>query len=203
MNTWHQHKRMKKREQTLQGNILYRQSLREVYRNERSVERLCSQYEAQAIEAERTGQHDLAVRLAAQQAQLRKHQIVSSGMRGSLEVAHAVQSSNQAMAEIMEDSRRAANSLLASASSPDACATQMELESMREHVQTFLDDSAVFYEDFVSGEDEQVNEEGERCLRTLMSAGSKEKQRRLLHDTNTQLERLQRNRLMDREGGRK
>ncbi len=203
MNTWQQRKHTKQREQTLQGNIRYRQSLREVCRNEKDVERLCGQYQAQAVEAERTGQHALAVRLAAQEAKLRKHQITTSGMRGSLEVAHAVQSSNQAMADIMEDAKNAADSLLAYASAPDAYATQMELESMQEHVQTFLEESEAIFDDFVSGENDSTNEEGERCLKALLSSGNREKQRRLLRDTNSQLEKLQRNRLVENEGGRK
>lgn len=203
MNTWQQRKRNRQREQTLQENIRYRQNLREVCRNEKNVERLCGQYQAQAIEAERMGRHDLAVRLAAQEAKLKKHQIVTGGMRGSLEVAHAVQSSNQAMAEMMEDSKNAANSLLAYASAPDAYATQAELESMQEHVQTFLEESEALYEDFVTEENDSVNEEGERCLKALVSAGNKEKQRRLLQNTNSQLEKLQRSRLMDHEGGKK
>lgn len=203
MNTWQQLRRSKRREQMLQENIRYRQSLREVCRNEKNVERLCGECEAKAIEAEKAGNHALAVRLASQNAKLRKHQLVSSGMRGSLEIAHAVQSSNQAMADILEGSRNAANSLLADAAAPDAYATQAELESMKEHVQTFLEESGAFYDDLETAGNEPVSEEGERYLKTLLSSENKEKQRKLLRDTNSQLEKLQRNRLTENEGGKK
>ena len=52
MNTWQERKRLKQREQTLRDNIRYRQNLREVNRSEKSIDRLCAQYTAQAVEAQ-------------------------------------------------------------------------------------------------------------------------------------------------------
>ena len=202
MNTWQERKRTRQREQTLRDNIRYRQNLREVSRNEKSVERLCTQYTAQAVEAERTGNHTLAVRLAAEAAKLKKHLTVTGSMRGSLEIAHAVQSTNQAMADIMEASRNAAGSLLAGAASPDMYAVQADLTSMQEHVKDFLDQSEMLYEDFKSEDNEPLSEEGEQYLKTLMASSSREKQRKLLKDTNISLERLQRNRPTENEGSR-
>lgn len=203
MNTWQQRKRNKQREQAMQENIRYRQSLREVCRNEKSLERLSAQYKAQAIEAEQAGHHALAVRLAAEEDKLRKHQFMSSGMRGSLEIAHVMQSSNQAMADILEGSKNAAGSLLACAPTPNAYATQAELEGMQEQVQMLLEDGSALYDDFVSEENHPVDEEGERCLKALLSSEHKVKQHKLLQDTNARLERLQRNRLTQNEGGLK
>lgn len=202
MNTWQQRKRSKQREQMLRENIRYRQNLREVSRNERSVERLCEQYAAQAMAAERSGNHALAVRLAAEASKLKKHQVVTGSMRGSLEIAHAVQSSNQAMADMIEASRMAAGSVLEGASVPDVYAMQADLASMQEHVQSFMEQSEMLYEDFEHGEDAPVSEEGERYLKSLMSSTRKEKQLKLLQDTNSRLEKLQRNRPTENEGSK-
>ena len=201
MNTWQQRKRSKQREQALRENIRYRQSLREVCRNEKSLERLGAQYKAQAIEAEQAGHHALAVRLASEEAKLRKHQLLSSGMRGSLEIAHVMQSSNQAMADILEGSKNAAGTLLACASAPNLYATQAELEGMQEQVQMFLEDGSALYDDLVSQENQPVDEEGERCLKALVCSEHKEKRHKLLQDTNARLETLQRSRLTQNEGG--
>ena len=202
MNTWQERKRLKQREQTLRDNIRYRQNLREVNRSEKSIDRLCAQYTAQAVEAERAGNHILAVRLAGEAAKLKKHQTVTGNMRGSLEIAHAVQNTNQAMADIMEVSRNAAGSLLAGAAAPDMYAVQADLTSMQEHVKDFMEQSEMFYEDFEQGDDEPFSEESERYLKTLMASQNKEKQRRLLQDTNSRLEKLQRNRPTENEGSK-
>lgn len=202
MNTWQERKRLKQREQTLRDNIRYRQNLREVNRSEKSIDRLCAQYTAQAVEAERAGNHTLAVRLAGEAAKLKKHQTVTGNMRGSLEIAHAVQNTNQAMADIMEVSRNAAGSLLAGAAAPDMYAVQADLTSMQEHVKDFMEQSEMFYEDFEQGDDEPFSEESERYLKTLMASQNKEKQRRLLQDTNSRLEKLQRNRPTENEGSK-
>lgn len=202
MNTWQQRKRSKQREQMLRENIRYRQNLREVSRNEKSVERLCEQYAAQATAAERAGNHALAVRLAAEASKLKKHQVVTNSMRGSLEIAHAVQSTNQAMADMIEASRNAAGSLLEDASAPDVYAMQTDLASMQEHVQSFMEESEMLYEDFERGEDAPVSEEGERYLKTLMNSTRKERQIKLLQDTNSRLEKLQRNRPTENEGSK-
>lgn len=202
MNTWQQRKRSKQREQMLRENIRYRQNLREVSRNEKSVERLCEQYAVQATAAERAGNHALAVRLAAEASKLKKHQVVTNSMRGSLEIAHAVQSTNQAMADMIEASRNAAGSLLEGASAPDVYAMQTDLASMQEHVQSFMEESEMLYEDFERGEDAPVSEEGERYLKTLMNSTRKERQIKLLQDTNSRLEKLQRNRPTENEGSK-
>ena len=202
MNTWQERKRLKQREQTLRDNIRYRQNLREVNRSEKSIDRLCAQYTAQAVEAERAGNHTLAVRLAGEAAKLKKHQTVTGTMRGSLEIAHAVQNTNQAMADIMEVSRNAAGSLLAGAAAPDMYAVQADLTSMQEHVKDFMEQSEMLYEDFEQGDDEPFSEESERYLKTLMASQNKEKQRRLLQDTNSRLEKLQRNRPTENEGSK-
>ena len=202
MNTWQQRKRSKQREQMLRENIRYRQNLREVSRNEKSVERLCEQYAAQATAAERAGNHALAVRLAAEASKLKKHQVVTNSMRGSLEIAHAVQSTNQAMADMIEASRNAAGSLLEGASATDVYAMQTDLASMQEHVQSFMEESEMLYEDFERGEDAPVSEEGERYLKTLMNSTRKERQIKLLQDTNSRLEKLQRNRPTENEGSK-
>jgi len=202
MNTWQERKRLKQREQTLRDNIRYRQNLREVNRSEKSIDRLCAQYTAQAVEAERAGNHTLAVRLAGEAAKLKKHQTVTGNMRDSLEIAHAVQNTNQAMADIMEVSRNAAGSLLAGAAAPDMYAVQADLTSMQEHVKDFMEQSEMLYEDFEQGDDEPFSEESERYLKTLMASQNKEKQRRLLQDTNSRLEKLQRNRPTENEGSK-
>ncbi len=202
MNTWQQRKHSKQQAQRLRENIHYRHNLQEVSRNEKSMERLCEQYAAKATEAERSGNHDLAVRLAAEAAKLKKHQVVTGNMRGALEIAHAVQSANQAMADMITVSRNAAGSLLEGASVPDAYAMQTDLASLQEHVQTFMEQSEMLYEDFEHREDAPANEEGERYLKTLMNSTHKEKQLKRLQDTNSRLEKLQRNRPTENEGSK-
>lgn len=202
MNSWQQQMYNKKREEMLREDIRYRQRLREVNRNEKNLERLCSQYEMQAVEAERTGHHAFAVRLAAENARLRKHQLMSSSMRGSLEMAHAIRSSNQAMADIMQGVNDVADSLLTRMTAPDMYSTQAEFEAMREYLQTYLDQSEMLYEDYAAEGNTPINEEGERILKKLLSSGHKEKQLKLIRDTNSQLEKLQRNRSAENEGGK-
>ena len=198
MSTWQERAHAKEREQTLRNNIRYRLNLREVNRSQQSLDRLCDQYTAQAVEAEKAGNHPLAVRLAAEAARLKKHQAVTGGMRGAMEIAHAVQSANQAMADMMKVSRSAAGSLLEGAAMPDMYALQTDLASMQEQVSDFMEESGMLYEDMTSISDPHA-EEGEKYLKTLMSSRSTEKQHKLLQDTNARLEKLQRSRPTENE----
>jgi len=81
-------------------------------------------------------------------------------------------------------------------------AVQADLTSMQEHVKDFMEQSEMLYEDFEQGDDEPFSEESERYLKTLMASQNKEKQRRLLQDTNSRLEKLQRNRPTENEGSK-
>lgn len=202
MKAWKQRVRSKQREQVLRDNISYRQNLREVDRNERSMEKLVQQYAAMAVEAEKNGNHSLAVRMAAEAARLKKHQTVTGGMRGALEIAHAVQSTNRAMTDIMEISRNAAGPLMTDTQMPDAYTVQTELCVMQEQVQAMMEESEMLYEDLERVEDLPKNEEGERYLKTLMTSSRKDKQLKLLQDTNSYLEKLQRSRNTEHEGGK-
>lgn len=194
MMTWDQRKRARQREALLRENIRYRQKLREVSRNEKCMRKSAEQYAAQALEAERAGDHARAVRMAAEAAKLKKHLAMTGSMRGSLEIAHAVQSANQAMADIMRVSSSAAGSLLEGAADPDVYTLQTELLTMQEHVRSFMEESEMLCDDLDHVDHTPVSEEGERYLKTLMSSSSKDKQLKRLQDINTRLEQLQRSR---------
>ena len=103
------------------------------------------------------------------------------------------------MTNIMETSRTAAGSLLAGASTPDMCTVQADLVAMQEQVNEFLEQSSMFYDDLTENGPPEGSEEGERMLKTLMSANHKEKQLKLLQDTNSRLEKLQQHRPIQSE----
>lgn len=202
MNIWQQKKRSKQRAQILRENISYRQNMRELCRNEKNVERIADQYAARAVEAERMGNHALAVRMAAETAKMKKYLAATGNMRGSLEIAHAIQSANYAVTDIHAASASAAGSMLSQVSIPDMCALQADLISMQEHAQAFMEQYEALCEDDEVGSDVPHSEEGERFLAMLMASVNADRKRRLLHDTNIQLERLYRDRPLASEGGK-
>ena len=202
MSSWQQRKRSKQRGQMLRDNIIFRQNLREVNRNEQSMEKLAHQYALKAVEAEQAGNHALAVYMAAEAARIRKHLTMTGNMRGTLEMAHAVQSTNRAMSDIMEISRSAAGSVMMDASYPDAYSVQTDLCEVQDQMRSIMEESAIFYEDLENTQNTPENQEGELYLRALMSNSHKSKQQKILQDTNSRLEKLNRNRPTEHEGGR-
>lgn len=202
MNAWQEKRRSKQRAQILRENISYRQNMRELCRNEKNVERIADQYAARAVEAERMGDHAFAVRMAVAAAKMKKYLAATGSMRGSLEIAHAIQSANYAVTDIHAASVSAAGSMLSQVSLPDMSSLQADLIAMQEHVQAFMEQYEAFCEEDVLTSDAPYNEEGESCLATLMTSANADRKRRLLHDTNVQLERLYRDRPLASEGGK-
>lgn len=202
MNIWQEKKRSKQRAQILRENISYRQNMRELCRNEKNVERIADQYAARAVEAERMGDHALAVRMAAAAARMKKYLAATGSMRGSLEIAHAIQSANYAVTDIHAASVSAAGSMLSQVSLPDMSSLQADLIAMQDHVQAFMEQYEALCEEDALASDAPFSEEGESCLATLMASANADRKRRLLHDTNVQLERLYRDRPLASEGGK-
>ena len=202
MNIWQEKKRSKQRAQILRENISYRQNMRELRRNEKNVEQIADQYAARAVEAERMANHALAVRMAAETAKMKKYLATSGSMRGSLEIAHAIQSANYAVRDIHAASVSTAGSLLSQVSLPDISSLQADLVAMQEHVQAFMEQYEALCEEDVLASDTPCSEEGECCLATLMASANADRKRKLLYDTNVQLEHLYQNRPLASEGGK-
>lgn len=188
--------RDKQRQQLLMDNIHFRQNLRMVSQNEKEMDKLHTQYVAQAIEAERNGNHALAVRYAAEAAKLKNHRQVTATMKSSLEVAHAVQSTNRAMSNIMTTARDAVGSLNSSQTLADTFALQADMSIMEDQVQAFLEQNELIMDNMGASES-PVNEEGEKALAALMASSRQDKQAKLLQDTAKSLDKLPRHRAVN------
>ena len=199
MNRWRQNQRSRLRERLLMDNIHFRQNLRMVNQNEREMGKLHDQFAAQAVEAEKSGNHAMAVHLASEAAKLKKYRMVSSNVKNSLEVAHTVQSTNRAMAGILAASKEAVGSLAAGNAAANAYAMQTDLAVMQDQVQAFMEQSGMLFDNMAAQDESAGNEEGEKALEALLSSSRKDKQLRLLQDTNRRLERLPRNHRMENE----
>lgn len=190
-------RRARERQQQLEKDIQYRQNLRAVKAEKRRIESLVEDYSNKAVTAEREGHHDRAVRLAQEAGRLKKYLDSSGGISASLESAHAVATANRALTNIMV----ASGGLLETTSGmadPEALSrAQASMLSVNESMQMMLEQSDQLMEDLSENSD-RPDEAGEAFLQQILRSNRQQKHRRLIQDSNRQLDRLQRARTAEK-----
>ena len=185
-------RRARTRQQRIEEDIQYRQSMREIDRGKRSIRALIEDFSNRAVEAERAGQHDQAVRFAMEARRLKQYEAGSGAINARIETAHAMTAAGRAMADIVGASGR----LLESAARMSDPAALGELETgmlvLNESVDQLLEQNALLFEGMDTRTEREIDEAGEACLREIMDSRVKERRSRMLADTHQQLDRLQR-----------
>lgn len=174
----------------MMGNLKFRQSLREVSLNERSMENACAQMTARAVEAEKNGDHALAVRWAGEAQKLKKYLLMSGNMKDAAEAAHAIQQTNTAMKDLLT----AAGTLAAGLDKADPVSLQMEAAELQSSAQIMLEEGGQMLDALPAEQDGEALEAGEQYLQQLMRSAAAAQRARMLQDTNRKLDQLQKNR---------
>lgn len=187
--------RKREHQQRLARRIAYRQDIRQMEDSSKRLQKLIDAYSQQAVDAEKNGQHDKAVKLAAQVQHLRTFQNSAGGVRNTIETVHAMNAASQAMTDILSTTGGLADSI-AEMNDPAALAeAQYGMEEAAESMQMLQEQSEMMYESMHT--ESQPDEAGEAYLKKLMEGSRKKKQTSFLADTNKQLDRLQRARPVD------
>lgn len=189
----------KAREKQIMDRVFYRQSLREINENEKSMERLYEYYCSKAVEAENAGYHEQAIRMANQAQKIKKQKEISTNIKNTIEVLHSVQTTNRALVEIAAISQKTAGGLLGKQSVQDLSVMQTELAIARENLQMTLEQSDQYLDEYSEPNQSQIREEDEQYLQELITASQKEKQIKMLRDTQQRLQQIQKNRTIEKE----
>ena len=166
------------------------QNMRELEAGKKRVKALISSYSEQAVQAEREGDHAQALRLASSVRQLKQYQTSSGAISSTLQAAHGMQTANRAVLDILEASGSLAGSVSAGLDPEQLCRMQTEMNVVAGQMQSIMEQNQMVLEMFDDGREEDSREEDEKYLKRIMEQTRKEKQTRILKDTDKQLDRL-------------
>ena len=192
-------KRIETREKQIMDRIAYNQNLREIHENEKSMDRLYEHYCSKAIEAENAGNHEQAVRVANEALRIKKQKDISTNMKNAMEIIRNVQVTNRAMSEISAISKDTLRGFSNKQIAQDLSTVQMEFALANENLKMLMGQSDLLLDEYDEPAQNQMREEDELYLQELLSASQKEKQNKLLRDTQRRLQRIQRNRPVENE----
>lgn len=170
--------------------LRFRQSLHDVRLNEKSLEKTHADMTARALEAEKSGDHALAVHWAGEAQKLKKYLMMSGNMKDTAAAAHAIQQTNTAMKDLLT----AASSLTDELRAADPCALQMEAANLQSTAQIMLEQGSQLLDALPDEQAGADSEQGEAYLRQLMHSAGQEKRARMLQDASKKLDQLQKKR---------
>lgn len=190
------------RKAEIERNVKYRLASGKLSRAEGDMEKLVASFRQKAEEAQRTGNHDLAVHFAGEAERLSRHLASSTQMRRTADTVHVLSEGNRALKETLEITGEMADGM-----DPEALAqARIAWEVNREQVEMLMAESDAAFGDIQGPQDTQQRARGEAYLREIMKSRTEaeKKRSRLVQETNRKLDELLKNRTsagQDETGG--
>lgn len=190
------------RKAEIERNVKYRLASGKLSRAEGDMEKLVASFRQKAEEAQRAGNHDLAVHFAGEAERLSRHLASSTQMRRTADTVQVLSEGNRALKETLEITGEMADGM-----DPEALAqARMAWEVNREQVEMLMAESDAAFGDIPETQDTQQRARGEAYLREIMKSRTEaeKKRSRLVQETNRKLDELLKNRTsagQDETGG--
>ena len=190
------------RKAEIERNVKYRLASGKLSRAEGDMEKLVASFRQKAEEAQRAGNHDLAVHFAGEAERLSRHLASSTQMRRTADTVQVLSEGNRALKETLEITGEMADGM-----DPEALAqARMAWEVNREQVEMLMAESDAAFGDIQGPQDTQQRARGEAYLREIMKGRTEaeKKRSRLVQETNRKLDELLKNRTsagQDETGG--
>ncbi len=190
------------RKAEIERNVKYRLASGKLSRAEGDMEKLVASFRQKAEEAQRAGNHDLAVHFAGEAERLSRHLASSTQMRRTADTVQVLSEGNRALRETLEITGEMADGM-----DPEALAqARMAWEVNREQVEMLMAESDAAFRDIQGPQDTQQRARGEAYLREIMKSRTEaeKKRSRLVQETNRKLDELLKNRTsagQDETGG--
>ena len=190
------------RKAEIERNVKYRLASGKLSRAEGDMEKLVASFRQKAEEAQRAGNHDLAVHFAGEAERLSRHLASSTQMRRTADTVQVLSEGNRALKETLEITGEMADGM-----DPEALAqARMAWEVNREQVEMLMAESDAAFGDIQGPQDTQQRARGEAYLREIMKSRTEaeKKRSRLVQETNRKLDELLKNRTsagQDETGG--
>ena len=190
------------RKAEIERNVKYRLASGKLSRAEGDMEKLVASFRQKAEEAQRAGNHDLAVHFAGEAERLSRHLASSTQMRRTADTVQVLSEGNRALRETLEITGEMADGM-----DPEALAqARMAWEVNREQVEMLMAESDAAFGDIQGPQDTQQRARSEAYLREIMKSRTEaeKKRSRLVQETNRKLDELLKNRTsagQDETGG--
>lgn len=166
--------------------------MREIENGSKKVQSLIDEYSRQAAEAEQSGQHEQALRLASHVRQLKKYQVSSGTVSQTLKLAQGINLTNQAVMDILEASGGLADIAFKSADPELLGRMHNKMSEVNCQMQVIMEQNEMMMESLDDSQAENPLDGDEKYLKELLENERKVKKTRQLKDVDSQLDRLKR-----------
>ncbi len=180
----------------IRKRLLFNQQVRTMETGERRMKQCVQSLKQKAVEAEQFGDHESALRFAAEAQRLRKQLRVTGNMKDTVMEVWTIGDSTRTLNGMMKDVNEIAGSI-GSLGAEDIIDTQINMETARENMDGLMSFTSEIYESLSDISSSENREEGETVLRMLLSASEKDKYRNLLLETTRQLDSVNKNRITE------
>lgn len=166
--------------------------MREIEDGSRKVQALINEYSQQAAEAERSGLHEQALRLAAHVRQLKKYQVSSGTVSQTLKLAQGMSMANQAVMDILNASGGLADITARNVDPALMEQMQSKMSEVNCQMQVIMEQNEMMMEALEDPQRGDLREGDEQYLKELLDNEKKVKKTRDLKEIDTRLDRLKR-----------
>jgi hypothetical protein len=149
-----------------------------------------------AIEAERSGDHEAAVRFAAEMQHLAKHHRITDDMKDTAIRMQAISESTRALAGIMKDVHEMAENTGASGTD-EMIEMQINMETSRENMDYLMETAGEVFDNLTEISNSENREDGEKALEHLLKNAERDRRKNLLKETSKKLDAMTRNRVSE------
>ena len=188
---WKNSRMAEKLRQRMLGEMSFRQNMREISGNEKRLKAAYEQTARQAVDAERTGDHALASRLAEQAMKLKKYMVFSARARDSAAVSHAVGRTSSALSDLTRSAKGLMEDLSLASGAGDMASLQENMLVTEENARLLMEQGTMLLDGLEDVPESGNDEEREACLRELMRSSSREARMKEMKEANEKLEKLQ------------
>lgn len=180
----------------IRQRMMFNHHMRNMETGEKRMKQITQSMRQKAIEAEKAGDHNSAVRFAAEAERLAKQLRVTGDMKDTVMGVRAVSESARALTGILKD----VNEMTGVTGAPgpaDMVEMQISMETAKENMDYMMETAGEAYDSLTENDSSVNREEGEKALKSLMKTAEREKRKSILMETSKKLDAMTRNRVTD------
>lgn len=144
-----------------------------------------------AIEAEKNGDHEAAVRFASEMQRLSRHHRIANDMKDTVICTQAISESTRALSGLMKDVQEMAENT-AVPGPEEMIEMQLNMEASRESMAGLMESAGEVFSNLAEFNNPEIPEEGEMALEHLLKTAEQERRKSLLKETSKKLDALTR-----------
>ena len=163
---------------------------------EKRMRQVAQAMKQKAVEAERSGDHESALRFALEAQRISKQLRTTGDMKDTILGVRASSECTRALNGIMKNVNEMAGGAGA-LGAEDMIEMQINMETARENMDYLMETSGEVFDCLAEGSGSENREEGERALKALMKNAEQTKRKNLLTETARKLDALTKNRVTE------